>query len=343
MASSSSKPAAADPGVEGCRILVAAAKRGPCLRRNVVSERERRRRISQSCEHLRALLPQFEGRREDMASVLEMSVRFLQLAHSLAPSWKPLFIPPPSQDTWHTWESDAGQVTLSSQITDSKPDPETAAVSSVVTQVQEPLCCGPQGVDKSQTLVRVSELLERPPSCPGNPKIMLSCQGWTRIDLFSPSEPSNMSPGLPAWIPHSQQSTSPHKSEDFPDELYQAGSLARDTESPDMLLEEESSLDLTHVPDARYTAGSDLEDRASFLLTASSDWWSGLVAGRGGTTLARSSPIDWTELEFTVDSESSSQELKASPPELWGLDLGSSCSLALKDDMDSLFPDFFPC
>lgn len=41
-----------------------------------------------SCERLRALLPQFEGRREDMASVLEMAVRFLQLARGLAPAWE---------------------------------------------------------------------------------------------------------------------------------------------------------------------------------------------------------------------------------------------------------------
>lgn len=46
-----------------------------------------RRRISLSCERLRALLPQFDGRREDMASVLEMSVYFLQLAHGMDPSW----------------------------------------------------------------------------------------------------------------------------------------------------------------------------------------------------------------------------------------------------------------
>lgn len=45
-----------------------------------------RKRISLSCERLRALLPQFDGRREDMASVLEMSVQFLRLASALGPS-----------------------------------------------------------------------------------------------------------------------------------------------------------------------------------------------------------------------------------------------------------------
>lgn len=41
-----------------------------------------------SCERLRALLPRFDGRREDMASVLEMAVQFLRLTHTLVPGWE---------------------------------------------------------------------------------------------------------------------------------------------------------------------------------------------------------------------------------------------------------------
>lgn len=44
-----------------------------------------RKRISLSCERLRALLPRFDGRREDMASILEMSVQFLQMAGTVLP------------------------------------------------------------------------------------------------------------------------------------------------------------------------------------------------------------------------------------------------------------------
>ncbi|EHB11626.1 Spermatogenesis- and oogenesis-specific basic helix-loop-helix-containing protein 1 [Heterocephalus glaber] len=66
----------------------ASAAKDPVLPRNVLSERERRKRISASCERLRALLPSFDGRREDMASVLEMAVQFLRLAHSLGPGWE---------------------------------------------------------------------------------------------------------------------------------------------------------------------------------------------------------------------------------------------------------------
>lgn len=45
-----------------------------------------------SCERLRAILPQFDGRREDMASVLEMTVCFLQLAHSVDSGWDHLAV-----------------------------------------------------------------------------------------------------------------------------------------------------------------------------------------------------------------------------------------------------------
>ncbi|XP_053138278.1 spermatogenesis- and oogenesis-specific basic helix-loop-helix-containing protein 1 [Hemicordylus capensis] len=53
-------------------------------RRNVL-ERRRRKRVTVSCEHLRKLLPAFGGRREDMASILEMTVEYLQLAHRHVP------------------------------------------------------------------------------------------------------------------------------------------------------------------------------------------------------------------------------------------------------------------
>ncbi|XP_069741982.1 uncharacterized protein [Narcine bancroftii] len=52
---------------------------------NVIKERDRRRRIKISCDQLRDLLPQFEGRRNDMASVLEMTVRYLELVQMLVP------------------------------------------------------------------------------------------------------------------------------------------------------------------------------------------------------------------------------------------------------------------
>ncbi|XP_031229193.1 spermatogenesis- and oogenesis-specific basic helix-loop-helix-containing protein 1 isoform X1 [Mastomys coucha] len=303
-----------------CTAPVAAANWGPCLRRNVISERERRRRISLSCERLRALLPQFDGRREDMASVLEMSVYFLQLAHSMDPSWEQLSVPQPPQEMWHMWQGDVLQVTLANQIADSKPD-SGIVQAPAVARVQEPLCCAMLDTDQNQATERVSELLERPSSCP---------------------ESSSLGPGLPPWLPHSWQPATPEASDIVSGGSHQVGSLARDTESPGMLAEE-ANLVLASVPDARYTtgAGSEVVDGASFLLTTNPDWWLGSVEGRGGPALARSSPVDWAESSFLGDPEPCSQELQAGPVELWGLDFGSP-GLALKDEADSIFPDFFP-
>ncbi|XP_036042286.1 spermatogenesis- and oogenesis-specific basic helix-loop-helix-containing protein 1 [Onychomys torridus] len=306
-------------------VPVAAANCGSCLRRNVISERERRRRISLSCERLRALLPQFDGRREDMASVLEMTVYFLQLAHSMAPGWEQLSVsckqaPQPSQEMWHLWQGDVVQVTLADQSVDSKPDSGIAKASGAA-RVQDSPCCEMLGVDQSQALGRVSELLERP---------------------SSPLEPSSLSAGLSPWLPHSWQLATPQTSDIISGGLHPVGSLARDTESPGMLAEEANFV-LTSVPDARYTtgAGSDVVDGTSFLLTTNPDWWLGSVEGRGGPALATSSPMDRAEPSFMLDPEPSSPELQAGPLELWGLDFGSP-GLALKDEADSLFPDFFP-
>ncbi|EAW88174.1 spermatogenesis and oogenesis specific basic helix-loop-helix 1, isoform CRA_a, partial [Homo sapiens] len=128
-----------------------------CLRRNVISERERRKRMSLSCERLRALLPQFDGRREDMASVLEMSVQFLRLASALGPSQEQHAVSckgrrrqssgvtvmghlttlqailASSKEMWHSLQEDVLQLTLSSQIQAGVPDPGTGASSGTRT------------------------------------------------------------------------------------------------------------------------------------------------------------------------------------------------------------------
>uniref|UniRef100_A0A8C6F9T0 BHLH domain-containing protein n=1 Tax=Monodon monoceros TaxID=40151 RepID=A0A8C6F9T0_MONMO len=111
-----------------------AMAKGPvsCLPRNVLSERQRRKRISLSCERLRALLPQFDGRREDMASVLEMSVQFLRLASALVPGWEKHAVSCP--ETWHMWQKDVLQLALASQTPAGAPDPSvgTSSVTMLV-------------------------------------------------------------------------------------------------------------------------------------------------------------------------------------------------------------------
>lgn len=87
-------------------VLLAGQGRVGCWTRGLSGSRKR---ISVSCERLRALLPRFDGRREDMASVLEMSVQFLRLAGTLLPSQEPHTVSggghlaPGGQPGWLCW------------------------------------------------------------------------------------------------------------------------------------------------------------------------------------------------------------------------------------------------
>ncbi|XP_072489093.1 spermatogenesis- and oogenesis-specific basic helix-loop-helix-containing protein 1 isoform X2 [Notamacropus eugenii] len=73
-------------------------------KQNAITERERRKRISVSCERLRILLPKFEGRREDMASILEMAVQYLKLARTLVPTEEQSTILAPSEEVCQKWQ-----------------------------------------------------------------------------------------------------------------------------------------------------------------------------------------------------------------------------------------------
>ncbi|XP_030063073.1 spermatogenesis- and oogenesis-specific basic helix-loop-helix-containing protein 1 isoform X1 [Microcaecilia unicolor] len=67
-------------------------------KQNMVKERDRRRRITVSCEQLRELLPAFDGRRSDMASILEMTVKYLELVRKLLPAQQESAVLAPSKE-----------------------------------------------------------------------------------------------------------------------------------------------------------------------------------------------------------------------------------------------------
>ncbi|XP_064346965.1 spermatogenesis- and oogenesis-specific basic helix-loop-helix-containing protein 1 [Camelus dromedarius] len=284
---------------------------GSRLPRNVLSERERRKRISVSCERLRALLPRFDGRREDMASVLEMSVQFLRLAGTLVPGWEQ------HAETRHKWQKDVLQLALATQTPAGAPDPGRGAPS--VTMPQTPPSCVAAGVDEG-----VAKVPDRLPVLSEPPSLVPGSRGP------SPSKAPRKSP---LWPPHSRQPPSPLVSEEPLSCLGQAGPSARGTH-------------LAPTLDARSVSGCDVEDGASFLLTASPDWWPGSLEGRGGSAPSqvptRSSPLGRAEPGFLADPEPGSQEPPDGPLEPWGSDV--SCpSLALRDEVESIFPDFFAC
>ncbi|KAF3820929.1 hypothetical protein GH733_011082 [Mirounga leonina] len=154
---------------------------GPGLPRNVLSERERRKRISVSCERLRALLPRFDGRREDMASVLEMAVQFLQLAGTLVPSQEPHAVSGvqaagsrcvlgPSKETWREWQRDVMQQAASRPSAAGPPDCSTGACGLTVLVSPGPRAppgCVTAGTGEGEAPSGVTEGPEGPPALPG--------------------------------------------------------------------------------------------------------------------------------------------------------------------------------
>ncbi|XP_012510178.1 PREDICTED: spermatogenesis- and oogenesis-specific basic helix-loop-helix-containing protein 1 [Propithecus coquereli] len=316
-----SGPATAPPVAEGP---------SPGLPRNVLSERERRKRISMSCERLRALLPRFAGRREDMASVLEMTVQFIRLARTLVPGWEQHaeswerrdLVVAPSKEAWHSLRKNVLQLALSRQVPADTPGPGTGAQG-------DPPRCAALGVAESKALTGSSEELDGPPLIPEPSSLAPQPAGLTEVQ--GPPSP---------WPRCSRELTSPVMSEEAPSWLGHSEPLARAATPPGGPAEEA----LVPAPDTRSVSGSDGEDRMAFLLTASPDWWPGSLEGRGcgAPTLAtaRSSPLDEAEPGLLEDPESGCQELQDGSLEPWGSDLGCS-DLALRDEEDSIFPDFF--
>ncbi|KAL4826280.1 hypothetical protein H8958_022857 [Nasalis larvatus] len=355
-----------------------------CLRRNVISERERRKRISLSCERLRALLPQFDGRREDMASVLEMSVQFLRLASALGSSQEQHAILASSKEMWHSLQEDVLQLTLSSQVPAGVPDSGTGVSGGTRTPdvkaflerpwSRDPASAGPEPLPH----ILASSRHWDPPSCTslGTDKCEV-LSGLCQVRGGPPpfSEPSSLVPWPPgaslpkavrpplSWPPFSQQQNLPMMSGEAPGWLGQAGPLAMGA----VPLGEPAEAPMP-VQEARSVLGSDVEDGTSFLLTAGPSWWPGFsvgeslpgsgptgvlglgppgsLEGRGGSgpawAPAESSPLDQGEPGFLGDPEPGSQELQDSPLEPWSLDV-DCVGLALKDEVESIFPDFFAC
>ncbi|XP_066116260.1 spermatogenesis- and oogenesis-specific basic helix-loop-helix-containing protein 1 [Saccopteryx bilineata] len=309
-----------DPaGRSSDRVKNPAVAEGPAsyLSRNVLAERERRKRISVSCERLRALLPKFSGRREDMASVLEMSVQFLQFVGTMVPSGEQQHAAhAPSKEAWrYKWHKNQWQVAPVSETPAGVPDPRTEAS---MTMEQDPVCCAAIGADQAEAPAGVAQVLDGPVAFPGPSSLV----AWT-------PDPSLRPPA--AWPACPGQPPSPLVSEEAQSYMSQAGPPA---EEPDQAV----------MPGTRSGSGCDAEDGPSFLLTANPDWWLGPLEGKGSSAAsqapARSSLLDRTEPGFLGDPDPSYQELPDSPMEPWGWDTGCT-NLALRDEPDNIFPDFF--
>ncbi|XP_032164515.1 spermatogenesis- and oogenesis-specific basic helix-loop-helix-containing protein 1 [Mustela erminea] len=294
------------------------------LPRNVLSERERRKRISVSCERLRALLPRFDGRREDMASVLEMSVQFLRLAGTLLPSQEPHTVLGLSREAWSEWQTDVLPQALSRAGAAGSPD--RGAGASGLTVPSAPVSCGTAGAGEDEAPPGAAEVVEGPPVLPEPYSLLSQPPGPSAREALRPP---------PLWPPSVWQPPSPLVSAEAQSCLGRAGPPA-------------DGADPVGTLDTRPVLGCDAEDGLSCLLNTGPDWWLGSVEGRGvrapSRSAVRSSLLDGAEPGFPADPEPGLHELPDGPLEPWGSEVGCpSLALALREEVDSIFPDFFPC
>ncbi|XP_055988653.1 spermatogenesis- and oogenesis-specific basic helix-loop-helix-containing protein 1 [Sorex fumeus] len=306
MASSASQASA--PGAEGGAPRPGSPSRR--LPRNVLNERERRKRISASCAHLRALLPHFEGRREDMASVLEMAVQFLRLAG-----------PAGRGDAWPA-PQDSVQMALTPRTQAAAAelgvDAPSSAVPAFASSGQQDGGLGPDG----------------PAACLGerSPPHARLISPPSRVGVAEARGGPPPMPELPYGAP---RALSPHSPRDL---------RLPPTWSP---LESEESLRLGHhlapgpPASSRSMSEGDLEDGTPFLLMTSPDWWLGPLEAScvPSRALPRSSPLEGAEPGFLPGLEHSPQELQDGPLEPWGLDVGVA-GVAVREEADSIFADF---
>ncbi|XP_077004887.1 spermatogenesis- and oogenesis-specific basic helix-loop-helix-containing protein 1 [Tamandua tetradactyla] len=328
-------PSLPGPLASGEDLLLAASEnQSSCRRRNVLTERERRKRISVSCERLRALLPNFDGRREDMASILEMTVQFLRLAHALVPSEELHEVLGPAEDVGQKRPKKVQQSVLGGPRPVGAPDPAVGVLA--LTARQDPPSCVSPGEDKGEVPSGLVEVLASRPALPEVSSLP-----------FTPSDPSVSEALMPLarWPALLQWPASPPVSLEAHSWPGHAGASGRGHSSR-WCPTEEADGGAAFVPDGRSASGSPMDDGTPFLLTAGPDWWLGSLEGRGGgvpsPALGRSSPLDRPEPAFLAEPEPGFQELQDSFLVQWGPDLGCA-GLALREEADGRGPDFLAC
>ncbi|XP_045429802.1 spermatogenesis- and oogenesis-specific basic helix-loop-helix-containing protein 1 [Pipistrellus kuhlii] len=333
------RPPRQDPGGGSGPAQTPAGRPACGLPRNVLSERERRKRISLSCKRLRALLPRFDGRREDMASVLEMSVQFLRMAGAVLPGGERPAVLGPTEEDWHKW-----------QLSQTPAEAPGAGPGAPGTMLQD----APSGVTTGVT-TGLAEALDRPAALPGE---CAWAQAWFQAPqkgrvlpgggggavppspfLIGTSGLAPWTPGPspspvlrppPAWPPCSWPPTSPLAREEAQSCPGLTGPLTEEATQAGM-------------PGTRSLPACGVEDGPSLLLRASPEWWLGSPEGGDSSAPAGApagSPLGRTEPGFLAGPAPSAQETPDGPLEPWGWDVGCP-SLAFRDEVDSIFPDFF--
>eukprot|EP00062_Callorhinchus_milii_P017191 gi/632969237/ref/XP_007900979.1/ PREDICTED: spermatogenesis- and oogenesis-specific basic helix-loop-helix-containing protein 1 [Callorhinchus milii] len=119
---------------------------------NVIKERDRRKRIKTSCDHLRDLLPNFEGRKNDMASVLEMTVKYLELVQVLIPPQQRSTILSVPKELYEKWQKPGVRTQMEKLPSAQERDPGTSGRRKIRKKISTKRCPANPAVNEKQDL-----------------------------------------------------------------------------------------------------------------------------------------------------------------------------------------------
>ncbi|XP_031810832.1 spermatogenesis- and oogenesis-specific basic helix-loop-helix-containing protein 1 isoform X1 [Sarcophilus harrisii] len=343
-------------------------------KQNAITERERRKRISVSCERLRILLPKFEGRREDMASILEMAVQYLKLARTLVPTEEQSTILAPSEEVCQKWQKNVLIPNTRKQISETRTFDTTRQL--LLCAVEEELemigsflqaviqrglpGCPATPVETSKPALTLGEPVDK--ALEGTYSVFekglsdstLLPQDLSLSDIPVRSCGTNPSLPWPLLLPPA-----------FPLETSTGGKWASLAgPCPGEAVSQEQLLKSTHEPsdalmDTRSVSESEVEDEMPFLLGAHTDRWLGEqgskdAKGSGTQTCSMTTPLMMdaktgsqdellakSELEFLPEPESCLPESQRSMLDHLEFD-STSVALTPQEEVDSIFPYLFP-
>ncbi|XP_044518904.1 spermatogenesis- and oogenesis-specific basic helix-loop-helix-containing protein 1 [Gracilinanus agilis] len=325
-------------------------------KQNAITERERRKRISVSCERLRILLPKFEGRREDMASILEMAVQYLKLVRTLVPTEEQNTILAPSEEVCQKWQKNVLIPNTRKQISEMRafdPARQRESLGCCTTPVGNSKSALMLGESVDNVLGDTCSIFEKglsdpallPPDlsfsdAPVHSGGMTSSLPWS--SLLPPAFPLETS-AVRRW---------PSLAGLCPGEVTSQTQLLKNAPEPSDVL-------MTPTLDTRSMSESEVEDEMPFLLGAHTDQWLGEQGpqdGKGGETEtysittplmmdAKTSSQDGfltkSDLEFLPGPESCLPEPQKTLLDHLEFD-SPSVALTPQDEVDSIFPYLFP-
>ncbi|XP_036608648.1 spermatogenesis- and oogenesis-specific basic helix-loop-helix-containing protein 1 [Trichosurus vulpecula] len=325
-------------------------------KQNAITERERRKRISVSCERLRILLPKFEGRREDMASILEMAVQYLKLARTLVPTEEQSTILAPSEEVCQKWQKNVLIPNTRKQISemrafDTARQRRSPGCPATPVENSKPAPMLEEPVDNTveDTCSVFEKGLSDPAQLPPDPSLSdtpaRSCGRTPSLpwpSLLPPTLPLETS-GVGKW---------PSVVGICPGEAMSQAQLLRNTHEPS---------DVLMIPplDTRSVSESEVEDEMPFLLGAHTDQWLGEqgsqdVKGSETQTCSMTIPLMVDAKTSSQDGLLSKSDLEFLPepefclPETQRILLdhlefdSTSVALTPQEEVDSIFPYLFP-